>query len=58
MKNTTVDIRDFLIQNNNMEDIFKKDLSGEMVSPSEPGYDKLIDAIWDTIKLANELNTG
>ena len=41
-----------------MEDIFKKDLSGEMVSPSEPGYDKLIDVIWDTMKLANELNTG
>lgn len=41
-----------------MEDIFKKDLSGEMVSPNEPGYDKLINVIWDTMKLANELNTG
>lgn len=41
-----------------MDDIFKKDLSGEMVSPNEPGYDRLINAIWDTMKLANELNTG
>lgn len=24
-----------------MEDIFKKDLSGAMVSPDDPGYDKL-----------------
>lgn len=47
-----------LKQNNNMEDIFKKDLSGEMVSPNEPGYEKLINAIWTTMKLANELNTG
>lgn len=41
-----------------MKDIFKKDLSGELVSPNEPGYDKLIDAIWNTMRLANELNTG
>lgn len=41
-----------------MDDIFQKDLSGEMVSPEESGYDKLINAIWDTMKLANELNTG
>ena len=41
-----------------MEDIFKKDLSGELVSPDEPGYDKLINAIWDTMKLAAELNVG
>lgn len=41
-----------------MDDIFKKDLSGAMVSPNEPGYDKLINAIWDTMRLANELNTG
>ena len=41
-----------------MEDIFKKDLSGAMVSPDEPGYDKLISSIFDTMKLAYELNTG
>ncbi len=41
-----------------MEDIFKKDLSGAMVSPDEPGYDKLIGSIFDTMKLAYELNTG
>lgn len=40
-----------------MEDIFKKDLSGEMVSPEEPGYEKLISAIFDTMKLAYELKT-
>ena len=42
----------------NMNEIFSKDLSGEMVSPDEPGYDELINAIWDTMKLAAELNTG
>lgn len=25
-----------------MNDIFEKDLSGEMVSPNDPGYDELI----------------
>lgn len=28
-----------------MKDIFEKDLSGEMVSSDEPGYDALIDDI-------------
>lgn len=41
-----------------MDDIFEKDLSGTMVFPHEPGYDQLISAIWSTMKLANELNTG
>ena len=41
-----------------MEDIFKKDLSGAMVSPNEPGYDQLISSIFATMKLAYELNTG
>lgn len=41
-----------------MENIFKKDLSGALVSPNEPGYDELIDSIFDTMKLAYELNTG
>lgn len=36
-----------------MEDIFRKDLSGEMVSPDEPGYDKLINEIRNIMKLAN-----
>ena len=39
-------------------DIFEKDLSGAMVSPSEPGYDALIAEIFDTIETATELNTG
>lgn len=41
-----------------MEDIFKKDLSGAMVSPDEPGYEQLINSIFDTMKLAYELNEG
>ncbi len=41
-----------------MNNIFQRDLSGEMVSPNDPGYNELIDSIWDTMKLANELNTG
>ena len=39
-------------------DIFEKDLSGALVSAKEPGYDKLIGSIFDTMKLAYELNTG
>lgn len=41
-----------------MNDIFEKDLAGEMVSPKDPGYDELINSIWDTMKLAAELNDG
>lgn len=41
-----------------MKDIFEKDLSGEMVSPNEPGYDALIADIFDTMKTATEMNTG
>lgn len=41
-----------------MKDIFEKDRSGEIVSPNDPGYDKLMNSIWDTIKLAGELNEG
>ena len=41
-----------------MENIFKKDLSGALVSPNEPGYDELINSIFDTMKLAYESNTG
>ena len=33
---------------------FERDLNGEMVSPSDPGYDELINAIWDTMKIATE----
>lgn len=40
-----------------MNDIFSKDLSGEMVSPSEPGYDALIDDIFRTMETAQELTT-
>lgn len=41
-----------------MNDIFAKDLSGEMVSPREPGYDALIAEIFATIETATEMNTG
>lgn len=41
-----------------MEDIFKKDLSGEMVSPSEPGYELLIAEIYKTMQTATEMNGG
>lgn len=41
-----------------MNDIFAKDLSGEMVSPEEPGYSELIADIFATIKAATEMNTG
>lgn len=41
-----------------MNDIFEKNRSGEMVSPEDHGYDELINSIWETIKLAVELNNG
>ena len=41
-----------------MNDTFEKDLSGEMVSPNDPGYDELIGDIFATIRKATEMNTG
>ena len=41
-----------------MNDIFERDLKGEMVSPTDPGYDELITDIFDTMKIATEMNTG
>lgn len=38
-----------------MKDIFQKDLSGEIVSPNEPGYDALIADIFDTMRTATEM---
>lgn len=40
-----------------MNDIFAKDLSGEMVSPDEPGYDALINDIFTCMEMSQELNT-
>lgn len=40
-----------------MDDIFSKDLSGEMVSPNELGYEALIDDIFRTMETAQELAT-
>lgn len=41
-----------------MKNIFERDLAGETVSPDDPGYDELINSIWETMKLAAELNDG
>ena len=41
-----------------MNDIFAKDLNGEMVSPNDAGYEKLIADIFATMKTATEMNTG
>ena len=41
-----------------MNDIFKRDLSGEMISPHDPGYNELIDDIFVTIRKATEMNAG
>lgn len=43
---------------NKMNSIFAKDLAGEMVSPNDPGYEELINSIWNTLKLTAELNDG
>lgn len=40
-----------------MNDIFAKDLRGEMVSPNDPGYELLIDDIFSTMETAQELAT-
>lgn len=40
-----------------MNDIFTKDLNGELVSPDEPGYEHLIDDIFSTMETAQELAT-
>lgn len=40
-----------------MKDIFEKDLSGEMVSPNEPGYNTLINDIFLTMETAQVLST-
>ncbi len=41
-----------------MNDIFAKDLSGELVSPNEQGYEELIKEIFATMRTATEMNTG
>lgn len=40
-----------------MNDIFAKDLRGDLVSPDEPGYDVLIDDIFRTMETAQKLAT-
>lgn len=39
-----------------MKDIFTRDLNGEMVSPSDPGYDALINDIFSTMETAQKLH--
>ena len=41
-----------------MNDIFERDLSGETVSPQDPGYDELLGDIFATMRKATEMNTG
>lgn len=41
-----------------MNDIFARDLSGEMVSPKDEGYDELIADIFATMRVATEMNAG
>ena len=41
-----------------MKTIFEKDLSGEIVSSNEPGYEALITDIFATIRTATEMNTS
>lgn len=38
-----------------MDDIFAKDLRGDIVSPNEPGYEALIGEIFQTMETAQEL---
>lgn len=38
-----------------MKDIFTRDLSGEIVSPTDPGYDALINDIFSTMETAQKL---
>lgn len=44
--------------NDSFNDIFAKDLNGEMVSPNDAGYEELIADIFATMKTATEINTG
>ena len=41
-----------------MNDIFERDLRGEMVSPNDAGYEELIADIFATMRTATEMNTG
>lgn len=41
-----------------MNDIFTRDINGEMVSPNDEGYNELIADIFSTMKTATEMNTG
>lgn len=41
-----------------MNTIFERAFAGEMVSPNDLGCNELINSIWDTMKLATELNSG
>ena len=41
-----------------MYEIFSSDVNGEIVSPDDEGYEMLIDDIFETIKIATEMNTG
>ena len=41
-----------------MDDIFQRELNGELIRTDEPEYEKIIGTIWKTMKLASKLNTS
>lgn len=41
-----------------MDDIFQRELNGELIRTNEPEYEKIIGTIWKTMKLASKLNTS
>lgn len=41
-----------------MNDIFIRDINGEMVSPNDEGYNELIADIFATMKTAAEMNAS
>lgn len=41
-----------------MDDIFQRELNGELIRTDDPEYEKIIGTIWKTMKLASKLNTS
>lgn len=41
-----------------MNDIFERELQGEMISVNDPEYHKILDIIWNTMELTAQLNAS
>ena len=41
-----------------MKSIFERELAGELISPDDPDYEELADAIVETMNICREMNTG